>query len=157
MAMKARAVIRYLRIAPRKIRLVIDTIRGRPVQQAFYRLSSLNKKGARIAEEALKSAVANAKQLKMSEGALYVSEIKADGGPVLKRFMSRSMGRADRILKRTTHLTVVLGEDESKKAKPEDEEAKKLKLPFRRKKREKPQAEGEETKVSEEAVAGAAK
>lgn len=112
--MKARCVIKYLRIAPRKIRLVIDTVRDKPVREAIYRLTALNKKGALLAKEALKSALANAKVLKMDEDRLYVSEIKADGGPVFKRFMSRSMGRADRILKRTTHLTVVLEEAEKK-------------------------------------------
>ncbi len=112
--MKAKAVIKHLRIAPRKIRLVIDTIREKPVKEALYRLASLNKKGARLAQEALKSAIANAKVLKMDEEKLFVSEIKADGGPTFKRFMSRSMGRADRIIKRTTHLTVVLREAEKK-------------------------------------------
>lgn len=115
--MKARAVIKYLRIAPRKVRLVLDTIREKPVKEALYRLAVLNKKGARLAEEGLKSALANAKVLKMDEGRLYVSEVKADGGPTFKRFMSRSMGRADRILKRTTHLTVVL-EEAAKKISP---------------------------------------
>lgn len=121
--MQARAVIKYLRIGPRKVRLVIDAIRGRPVKEAFYRLAVLNKKAARLAEEALKSAVANAKVLKMDENQLYVSEIKADGGPSFKRFMSRSMGRADRILKRTTHLTVVVKEAEKKIALPPEEKS----------------------------------
>lgn len=121
--MQARAVIKYLRIGPRKVRLVIDAIRRRPVKEAFYRLAVLNKKAARLAEEALKSAVANAKVLKMDENQLYVSEIKADGGPTFKRFMSRSMGRADRILKRTTHLTVVVKEAEKKIVLPPEEKA----------------------------------
>ena len=108
--MKARCVIKYLRIAPRKIRLVLDTVRSKPAKEAMSRLAMLNKKGAKLAYEAVKSAMANAKVLKMDEDRLYVSEIKADGGPTFKRFMSRSMGRADRILKRTTHLTVVLEE-----------------------------------------------
>jgi len=63
-----------------------------------------------MAEKVLKSAVANAKILGLEEGRLYVADIRADGGPVLKRFMSRSMGRADRILKRTTHLSVIVKE-----------------------------------------------
>ncbi len=110
--MKARNVVKYLRIAPRKIRLVIDTVRNKPAKEALYRLAMINKKGAKLTYEAVKCAMANAKVLKMDEDRLYVSEIKADGGPVFKRFMSRSMGRADRILKRTTHLTVVLEEAE---------------------------------------------
>lgn len=121
--MKARAVIKYLRIAPRKIRLVLDTVRNKPAREAMYRLSMLNKKGAKLAQEALKSAMANAKVLKMDEDRLYVSEFKADGGPVFKRFMSRSMGRADRMLKRTTHLTVVLEEAEKVFNTPKSEAA----------------------------------
>lgn len=89
----------------------------------MYRLSMLNKKGAKLAQEALKSAMANAKVLKMDEDRLYVSEFKADGGPVFKRFMSRSMGRADRMLKRTTHLTVVLEEAEKVFNTPKSEAA----------------------------------
>jgi large subunit ribosomal protein L22 len=115
---KARALIKYLRIAPRKVRIVIDTVRDKPVREALYRLQAINKKAARLAEEAVKSALANAKVLKMDEDRLVVSEIKADGGPTFKRFMSRSMGRADRILKRTTHLTVVLEESAKKVAPP---------------------------------------
>lgn len=104
--------MRYLRIAPRKVRPVINTIRHRPVARALSTLTSLNKKAARLVEKGLKSALANAKGKGLQEGRLVVSEIKADGGPVMKRFMSRSMGRADQILKRTTHLTIVLRESE---------------------------------------------
>jgi large subunit ribosomal protein L22 len=94
------------------MRIVIDTVRSKPLSQALAILANMKKKGARLAEKTLKSAQANAKQKKMDEGRLFVSEIKADGGPTLKRFMSRSMGRADEILKRTTHLTVILNERE---------------------------------------------
>lgn len=107
---KVKAVTKYLRIAPRKLRLVIDTIRKRPALEAMGILSLLNKKGARMAAKTLKSAIANAKNLKLDEKRLYVCDIRADGGPVLKRFLSRSMGRADRLLKRTAHLTVVVCE-----------------------------------------------
>ncbi len=130
--MQAKAVVKYLRISPRKVRLVIDTVREKPVKKALYSLAALNKKAARLAEEAVKSALANAKVLKMNEDQLYISEIKADGGPTFKRFMSRSMGRADRILKRTTHLTVVLKEARKKITPPsgplvEEEKTKKKK------------------------------
>ena len=110
MAEEARVLIRYLRIGPRKMRLVIDTIRNRPVAEALARLAALKNKGASLAKKALRSAVANAKQLQMREDALYVARIVADGGPVLKRFMTRAMGRADRMLRRTTHLSIVLRE-----------------------------------------------
>jgi large subunit ribosomal protein L22 len=94
------------------MRLVIDTVRYKPVSNAFAILDHLKKKAARFAVKTLKSAVANAKMKKMDEARLYVREIKADGGPTLKRHMSRSMGRADVILKRMTHLTVIVGERE---------------------------------------------
>lgn len=118
--MPARAVIKYLRIAPRKLRLVLDTVRGQGVKEALSRLRAMNKKGARLAEKAVASAFANAKVLKMDEARLFVSEIKADGGPTYKRFMSRSMGRADRILKRTSHITVVLEEGAKRREPPSE-------------------------------------
>lgn len=107
---KARAIARYLRISPRKMRLVIDTIRRKPAGQAFAILRMQKRKAARMAEKLLKSAVANAKVLGLKEDRLYISDIRADSGPTFKRFMARSMGRADRILKRTTHLSIVLEE-----------------------------------------------
>ena len=110
--MEAKAITRYIRISPRKLRLVIDAIRMKPVSDAFSILENLKKKGAELAVKTLKSAQANAKVKKMDESRLYVREIKADGGPSLKRYMPRSMGRADVILKRMSHLTVVLGERE---------------------------------------------
>jgi large subunit ribosomal protein L22 len=126
--MEAKAVTKYIRISPRKMRLVIDTIRYQPVSRAFAILETLKKKGADLAAKTLKSAFANAKVKKMAEDRLYVREIKADGGPVLKRYMSRSMGRADVILKRMTHLTVVLGEREmpvsASKAEPKEKKTK---------------------------------
>ena len=110
--MEARSVTRYIRISPRKLRLVINTIRYKPVEKAFGILTTLKNKGARIVEKTLKSAQANAKVKKMDENRLYVREIKADGGPSLKRYMPRSMGRADVILKRMSHLQIILDERE---------------------------------------------
>lgn len=110
----ARAVVKYLRISPRKARLVIDTMRFEPVDRAFSILSILNKKAARMTEKLLKSAVANAKVLGMNESLLYVADIRADGGPSMKRVMSRSMGRADKIIKRMTHLSIILKEQEGR-------------------------------------------
>ena len=98
------------------MRLVIDAIRRKPVGEAFVILAQLKKKGARLAAKTLKSAQANAQVKKMDDGRLYVREVRADGGPSLKRYMSRAMGRADVILKRTTHLTVILGERETTRA-----------------------------------------
>ena len=105
-----KAVLRFLRISPRKVRLVINPIRHQPPHRAFEILMTLKKKAARLAEKILKAAVADAKVLGLEESRLYISDIRADGGPTMKRFMSRSMGRADRILKRSTHLSLVLSE-----------------------------------------------
>ena len=116
--MEATAITRYLRISPRKMRLVIDTIRRKPVPEAFSILAHLKKRASNLVAKTLKSAQANAKGKKMDEDRLYVREIRADGGPMLKRYMSRSMGRADVILKRTTHLTVVLGERDMVRISP---------------------------------------
>ncbi len=108
----AKAVVKHLRIGPRKMRLVLDVIRYKPVPQAFRALMILKKKAARMVEKALKTAAANAKVLGMDENKLYVAKVWADGGPVMKRFMARSMGRADRMLKRSTHLTVIVKESD---------------------------------------------
>lgn len=114
----AKAIVRYLRISPRKMRLVIDAIRRQHVYKAFGILAAIQRKAARMTEKALKSAVANAKVSGMNEERLYVASVFADGGPTLKRFMSRSMGRADRLLKRTTHLSVVVKEGQKTFRKP---------------------------------------
>ena len=128
--MEAKAITKYIRISPRKMRIVIDTVRYKPVANAFAILEHLKKKAARLAAKTLKSAVGNAKFKKMDEERLYVREIKADGGPTLKRHMSRSMGRADVILKRMTHLTVVIGEREvpiaANKIEPKDKKSKEV-------------------------------
>lgn len=108
--MEAKAKVTFVRIGPRKVRPVIDLIRNKHIDSAFDILGSVNKKGARLTEDLLKSAVANAKVKKMNEEELFISDIRADGGPTMKRYMSRSMGRADRILKRTSHLSVILTE-----------------------------------------------
>lgn len=110
--MEATAKGKYLRIAPRKMRIVIDTIRQKPANQALAQLGFMQKRAARMAREVLKTAITNAKALKMNVDQLVVAKVFADGGPVFKRFQARAMGRANRILKRTTHLTVVLRESE---------------------------------------------
>jgi len=121
--MEAKAVTRYIRIAPRKMRLVIDQIRWKPVAAAHEALEGLNKKAAQLVAKTLRSAEANAKVKRMDENRLYVHKVHADGGPVLKRYMSRSMGRADVILKRTTHLSIVLGERELRNSQKKKDDA----------------------------------
>ena len=118
---RAKAISKYLRISPRKVRLVLDTIRRKPVHQARYILASFNKKAARMAEKVLNSAIANAKVLGLDENRLIVSDVRADGGPVFKRFMSRSQGRADRILKRTTHLSMIVEEGKKSYGSPAEQ------------------------------------
>jgi large subunit ribosomal protein L22 len=109
--MEAKAVARFIRISPQKARLVADIIRGRNVDEAVNTLRFMPKKGARILRKVLESAVANASQNEAIDvDTLYVKTIFIDGGPMLKRMMPRSMGRANRILKRTSHITVVLDE-----------------------------------------------
>ena len=142
--MEAKAITRYLRISPRKLRLVLNTIRRKSVDEAFSILSALPQKGARLVSKTLKSAQANAFVKKMDENRLFIREIKADGGPVMKRYMSRSMGRADVILKRMAHLTVVLGEREIpvSEARPNLKDAKEKGLAKLKKEKKSKQAAG---------------
>ena len=107
---KVKAITKHLRIAPRKMRIVVDTIKREMALEAIGILQLLKKKGAKLAFKTLNSAIANAKNLGLNENRLYVSDVRADGGPVFKRFLTRSMGRADKLLKRTTHLTIEVRE-----------------------------------------------
>ncbi|XOF32261.1 MAG: 50S ribosomal protein L22 [Candidatus Electrothrix sp. YB6] len=109
--MEARAVAKYIRISPQKTRLVADVVRGKDVESAITILRFMPKKAARILRKVLESAVANAEQTETIDvDTLYVKMIQVDGGPMLKRFRPRAMGRATRILKRTSHITVVVDE-----------------------------------------------
>lgn len=112
--MEAKAVGKYIRISPRKVRLIMDQIRGRKVEEALNRLSFAPQRGAFVLKKLINSAVANAEHnLNMDVDKLYIKQIFADEGPTLKRFRARAMGRATRIRKRTSHLTVILDEGES--------------------------------------------
>ena len=109
--MEARAVGRQIRISPQKARLVADVIRGMDVEQALNTLQYMPKKGAFIIKKVLESALANANQSdQIDVDSLYVKKIFIDGGPSLKRIRPRAMGRATRVIKRTSHITVVLDE-----------------------------------------------
>ena len=109
--MEAKATAKYVRIAPRKVRVVMDLIRGKNMQDAFAILKFTPKVGAEAIEKVLKSAVANAENnFDMNEDNLYVSEAYVDQGPTLKRIHPRSRGQAFKILKRTSHITVVVAE-----------------------------------------------
>ncbi len=110
--MEAKAVVRNIRISPQKARLVAEIVRGLNVDKAITTLRFMPKKGARILRKALESAVANAGQNEAIDvDTLYVKTVFIDGGPTLKRIRPRAMGRAARILKRTSHITVVLDEE----------------------------------------------
>jgi len=109
--MEIKAVAKYIRISPQKARLVADVVRGQDVETAITTLRFMPKKAARILRKVLESAVANAEQAETIDvDTLYVKEIQINGGPMLKRFRPRAMGRATKILKRTSHITVVVDE-----------------------------------------------
>ncbi|VBB04841.1 ribosomal protein l22 signature [Lucifera butyrica] len=109
--MEAKAIATHVRIAPRKIRIVIDLIRGKSVGEAFAILKHTPKIGSEVVEKVLKSAVANAEHnYDMNSDKLYVAAAYVDQGPTLKRIHPRSRGQAFKILKRTSHVTVVVDE-----------------------------------------------
>ena len=111
--MEARAKLSYARISPRKVKIVIDLIRNKPVGVALGILKNTPKAASPIVEKLINSAIANAENNhNMSADNLYVKEIYANPGPILKRIMPRAQGRAFRINKRTSHITVVLAEKE---------------------------------------------
>ena len=107
----ATATAKTVRIAARKARLVIDLIRGRDVAEALAILEFTPRSGSPIIEKVLKSAIANAEHnYDLDAQNLYVSKAYVNEGPTLKRFRPRAQGRAGRILKRTSHITVIVGD-----------------------------------------------
>ncbi|BDH63657.1 50S ribosomal protein L22 [Ureibacillus massiliensis 4400831 = CIP 108448 = CCUG 49529] len=108
---QAKAIARTVRIAPRKVRLVVDLIRGKQVGEAVAILRHTPKAASPVVEKVLKSAVANAEHnYELDVNNLVVSEIFVDEGPTLKRFRPRAQGRASAINKRTSHITIVVSE-----------------------------------------------
>ena len=109
--MEVLAKHRYARISPQKARLIADQIRGQSVEQALSILTFSNKKGAGLVQKVLESAIANAEH---NEGAdideLTVSKAFVDEGPTMKRIQARAKGRANRILKRSSHITVTVSD-----------------------------------------------
>ena len=109
--MEAKAHLRYARISPRKVQIVCDLIRGKSVPQATAILMATPKAASELMLKLLKSAAANAENNhQMDPEKLYVSATYANPGPVIKRMMPRAQGRAYRINKRTSHITVVVSE-----------------------------------------------
>ncbi|RME22679.1 MAG: 50S ribosomal protein L22 [Deltaproteobacteria bacterium] len=102
-------VLRYIRIAPRKVRVVADTIRGRRVEEALAILAHTPKRAAKPIARMLHSMVANAQEVSDIDR-LVIKEIRVDQGPTLKRWLPRAMGRATMIQKKTSHVTLVIDE-----------------------------------------------
>jgi len=112
MSLEARAVARWVRIAPRKMRLVIEMVRGDGVRRAVNKLHFSTKRASEPVEKTIRSALANLMAMeeaaKLDPSDVFIKEIKVDEGPTLRRWKPRAMGRATRIRKRTSHLTVVV-------------------------------------------------
>jgi large subunit ribosomal protein L22 len=109
--MQAAAHARYVRISPRKVRLVVDLIRGKDVGEAIAILRHTPKAASAVLEKLLNSAIANAEHnYKLNPGNLKITQAYVNEGPIMKRYQPRSQGRAFRINKRTSHITLVVSE-----------------------------------------------
>jgi large subunit ribosomal protein L22 len=110
--MEVKAVSKYVRISPRKVHIMIDAVKGKPVETALEILKFMPQKAAYIVGKIVRSAVSNADQHQdIDVDSLVIRNIIADQGPTLKRFKARARGRGTRILKRTSHITVILSEE----------------------------------------------
>ena len=108
--MEAKAVAKYVRMSPSKLKPVTDLVRGKDLNEALNILKFTPGKGAEIVEKVVRSAAANADVKEMAEDSLYVSEIYAHQGPTMKRWKAGAQGRASIILKRSSHVGVTLKE-----------------------------------------------
>jgi len=120
-----KAKLNYLRISPRKVRLAADLMRNQKVRKAIKQLIFLNKRAARPLKKMLESALANARNnfgIK-NEDCLYVKEIRVDEGPMLKRYRPRAFGRAAMIRKKTSHVSIILSEQEDNEVSAKGESA----------------------------------
>lgn len=109
--MEAKAIAKTVRIAPRKVRLVVDLVRGKSVAEAAAILRLTPKASSVVVEKVLKSAAANAvNNLKLDQSQLYIKQAFVDEGPTLKRYQPRAKGSGNSIFKRTSHITIVLEE-----------------------------------------------
>lgn len=124
--MEVRAVAKYIRVQPRKVRIIADQVKGRPAEQAANLLRYHSSKGAAVLRKVLISAIANAQENHgVNPENLRIAFIMVDEGPTLKRIQARSMGRANRINKKTSHVTVVVEQYEPTAAiKPHGTKAK---------------------------------
>ena len=109
--METRAILKFIRVSPRRTRLVIDQIRGKKVEEALDILKFTPKRSAAIVAKVLRSAIANAESTQSVDvDRLYIKRVAVDEGGMWKRFMPRAQGRATRIRKRLSHVTVVIDE-----------------------------------------------
>jgi len=116
--LKAKAIEKFIRISPRKLRYAADVVRSKKVEEAVDILTFTQKKAALILKKAVESAAANAMENHdMNEDDLVIAEVFVDEGPILKRFRPRARGRATKIRKRTSHLTVIVSDGKEKEAK----------------------------------------
>lgn len=127
--MEARAVEKYIRMSPRKVKYVIDLVKNKSVEDAVDVLTFTHRRAASAVKKAIESAVSNAlenfKEYKISEEDLFIKELYVSEGPTLKRWKPRARGRADRLLKRTSHITVVVADLQKDKKKESKKEVKK--------------------------------
>lgn len=155
---KTRAKLNYLRITPRKVRQVADLIRGLPVNEAEAQLLFQRRRAARALLKLLRSAVANAKtNQRLDADKLFIESLSVDQGPMLKRSLPRARGMATPIHKKSSHVTIVLGEKPEFKPRFKIVHEKKVKLPPEERvkaKKEKPMKEHAEEKVSREKKPG---
>jgi large subunit ribosomal protein L22 len=133
--LEARAINRYINSSPRKMRLVIDLIRGKSVDEALTVLHFSPKHASKVAEKVLRSAISNLQNKdeagRTETDTLYVKEVFVDGGPGMKRMLPAPMGRAYRIVKRSNHLTIIVAQKvkiEKKTVKPKTKEIIKEKI-----------------------------
>jgi large subunit ribosomal protein L22 len=125
----ANASLRYLRISPRKVRLVANVIKKLPVSEAEAQLMLHPRRPASIILKLLRSAVSNAKNKKLEESKLFISDIRVNQGPILKRWIPRAQGRATPIHKNTSHVEITLKESEKPVQSRFITEIKKVKKP----------------------------
>ncbi len=154
--MKVKVELKHLRIAPRKVRLVADLVRGKKVDKAQAILKFTIKRGADKILKLLNSAIANAKNsFELDSTNLYISKITVDGGPMLKRWRARSRGMAAPIEKRTSHITIILDEiNPSKKVKKVVQAKKTVEASVKEVKAEKPKLRPVVEKIKPKEIKG---
>ena len=153
--MPVTAKLRYLRIAPRKVRLVTDLVKGKSVGEAQIILNFTTKKAALPLLKLLKQAISNAKDtLRLTADNFYISKITVDEGPKLKRWMPRARGQVSEIQKKTSHITLILEEVTKKPKKVKEvkkaEKVEKIKIPKKEKPKLRPEVVLPRPKVEKE-------